>query len=369
MDMANWLVEPESHSNFQKDLSCMLDGELDEKRAARAMLHIEECEGCRGFFGALRSQVDLHRDTVDPNRLFARVALSTGGGPFYNGLVPDSLEAEAEAIDLVHRLATVFYQLGKAYVLAAIDPGFRMRIFEKPVPLMQTKNTGRGFVDGVMLNGKGRAGGVDWQHARHMLNGRLERIESPLEKGRRLLDEAISADPEHEEARLYRAFLQAHEGRTLDAADEYRRIFNSAVNEANRGHAAMQLGRLYVNQKSYRRALVCYRWVTISGLADSDDRFFGARFNLGKTYAMLGQVNRSLDAFETLLERHPKRIAEVAEYFAKAPLLQQAIESVPGFAEQLLERCSTLFTAGSSQGGGDSFGGETFGGDSFGGDA
>lgn len=349
MDLHSWLDEAESHSDFQMDLSCLLDGELDEGRSARAMLHVEECDVCRGFFQDLRQQVKLHRDTIDPDRLLARVAMITGGESLTDGLVSSSLEAEAEAIDLVHRLATVFYQLGKAYVLAAIDPDYRTRVFEKAVPLKVTKDTGRGFVDGVVLKGRGEAGGVDWQRARHMLNGRLERIESPLEKGRRLLDEAISADPDHEEARLYRAFLHAHEGKVLDAADEYREIFNSAVNEANRGHAATQLGRLYVNQRSYRRAIACYRWVTISGLADSDDRFFFARFNLGKCYAMLGMVDRSLDAFETLLKRHPERKAAVAESFAKAPLLQQAIDSTPGFAEQLLERCSELFSAFGSQ--------------------
>ena len=40
---------------------------------------------------------------------------------------------------------------------------------------------GRGFVDGVLMTGKGQTGGLDWQRARAMLNGRLERIESPLE--------------------------------------------------------------------------------------------------------------------------------------------------------------------------------------------
>ena len=344
MDPQHWLGEPESHAGFQLDLSCLIDGELDEARSARAMLHLEECEPCRAFFQDLRQQVKLHRDAREPDRLFARVAMITGGMGQLDGLVSSSLEAEAEAIDLVHRLATVFYQLGKAYVLAAVDPDFRTRVFEAAVPLRETKDTGRGFVDGVVLKGKGDSGGVDWQRARHMLNGRLERIESPLEKGRRLLDEAIAADPEHEEARLYRAYLQAHEGRVLAAAEEYREVFASAVNQANRGHAAMQLGRLYVNQGSYRRALPCYRWVTISGLADSDDRFFGARFNLGKTYAMLGMVERSLEAFEMLLERHPGRIAEVAQCFAKAPLLRAKIESTPGFVEQLLERCSELFT-------------------------
>ena len=343
MDTKNWLNEPESHSHFQLDLSCLLDGELDEGRSARAMLHIEECPVCCEFFKDLRQQVRLHRDIADPDRLFARVAMITGSEPFPEGMIPSQLAADAEAIDLVHRLATVFYQLGKSYVLAAIDPDFRTRVFEASMPVVETKNQGRGFVDGVMINGEGRIGGVDWQQARHMLNGRLERIESPMEKGRRLLDEALAADPDHEEARLYRAFLLAHEGRTLDAAEEYRNIFNTAVNETNRGHAAMQLGKLYISQQSYRKSITCFRWVTISGLADADDRFFGARFNLGKAYTMLGNKDRALDAFETLLARHPSRTEEVSRLFSNAPLMRGAIDSIPGFGGELFERCSALF--------------------------
>lgn len=348
MNVQDWLNESDSHGAFQLDLSCLLDGELDETRSARAMLHLEECATCREFFHDLRQQVRIHRDVADPDRLFARIAMVTGGGSLPTGLIPAELEADAEALDLVHRLATVFYQLGKAYVLNAIDPDFRTRVFETVVPVSETKNQGRGFVDGVMATGRGEAAELDWQRARHMLNGRLERIQDPLEKGRRLLDEALVADPDHEEARLYRAFLLAHQGRRLDAAEEYRDIFNTAMNEANRGHAAMQLGKLYVREKSYRRSIVCFRWVTISGLADADDRFFGARFNLGKSYAMLGDDRRSLAAFETLLERHPERTDEVRKLFLNSPLLREAIDRVPGFPEALVQRCPALFGADSN---------------------
>ncbi len=343
MDVTDWLNDSESHSAFQVDLSCLLDGELDEARSARAMLHIEECDGCRDFFTDLRAQVRAHRDIGDPDRLLSRIAMLHTTSPLESSFISPELQAGAEAADLVHRLATVFYQLGKAYVLAAVDPDFRTRVFEKTVQVASAKNQGRGFVDGVVLNGQGAAGGIDWQMARHMLNGRLERIESPLDKGRRLLDEALNADPDHEEARLYRAFLLSYEGRKLDAAGEYREIFNSAVNQGNRGHAAMQLGKLYASEASYRKSLVCFRWITISGLADSDERFYVARFNIGKAYAMLKDKERALQAFESLLEQSPDQIADIRQAFNRAPLLRGAIDSVPGFAEELFQRCRLLF--------------------------
>ena len=324
-------------TNFQVDLSCLVDDELEEGAAGRAMVHLEACECCRNFFEDTRTQLKLHRDMAEPDRLFARIAMLTGG---------DAARGfrAAEGIDLVHRLATVFYQLGKSYVLAAIDPGYRERVFEAAVPVDPTQARGRGFVDGVLLEGKGKTGGLDWRRARAMLNGRLEKIESPLEKGRRLLEEAIATDPSHEEAQLYLAFLHGHEGRRVTAAEEYRRIFNTAVDEANRGHAAIQLGRLHSAEKNYRKAIACWRWVTISGLADLDDRFFVARFNLGMVYALSRNRARSLSYFRALLDRHPTRVGEVAELFSRSPKLREAIDAEAGFAEALLKTCPELFT-------------------------
>jgi len=320
-------------TDFQVDLSAMVDGEADETAAGRAMVHMEACTCCRGFFDDVRSQVRLHKDVASPDRLFARIAMLTGS----------ELSAKVEGIELVHRLATVFYQLGKAYVLASIDPGYREKVFETAVSVGDTQTRGRGFVDGVLLDGKTRTGGLDWKRARAMLNGKLEKIESPLEKGRRLLEEAISTDPSHEEAHLYLAFLHGHEGRRLTAAEEYRRIFQTAMNPANRGHAAIQLGRLHSSEKNYRKAIACWRWVTISGLADEDDRFFVARFNLGMVYALTRNRTRSLGYFRALLDRHPDRASEVAELFARSPRLREAIDAQPGFAASLVATVPELF--------------------------
>jgi tetratricopeptide (TPR) repeat protein len=352
-ELVNWndggLTEVCEH--FQVDLSCLVDGELDEPAAARAMVHLEECPDCRSFFDDTRQCLRLHLDSSDPDRLFARVATLTGipnGGSALDG---SELFAEAEGIEVVHRLATIFYQLGKAYLLAAVDPDFRTRVFEKAVEVDSTRDAGRGFVDGVVASGRagGAEGGagrrVDWQHARHMLNGRLARIESPLEKARRLLEEAVAADPAHDEARLYLAYLHSKEGKTLRASREYRDVFRTSIDDANRGHAAVQLGALYDAEDDLRRALACFRWVSISGLADRDPRFFFARFNIGLEYARMGRKERALAAFRDLLDRHGDRAADIADLFDRSTNLRAAIEEVDGFAEDLLETCPELFRA------------------------
>jgi hypothetical protein len=83
--------------------------------------------------------------------------------------------------------------------------------------------------------------------------------------------------------------------------------------------------------------------VTITGLADRDDRFWFARFNLGQVYARKKRPERALAYFRELLDKHAGRVAEVAEAFARSPKLRETIDSQEGFAEALLRRCPELF--------------------------
>ena len=327
---------------FQLDISCLVDGELDEPASARAIMHLEGCPQCRQFFDDVRMQVRCHQSLADPETLLERYSHLVGGGQGGGNRAPETPE-------LVRKLATIFYQLGKAYVLSSTDPGFReralthTRVFERAVPLRPTKNRGRGFVDGVLHRGQGDAGGVNWAEARHMFNGRLESIECPLEKGRRLLQEAVAADATYEEPRLYLAFLDAREGKTLRAADQFRQLFRTAVSDSNRAHAAIQLGILYEGEGEFRKAIACCRWVLMSGVEAADERFFVVRFNMGMYYAHLADQNRSLAAFRELLDRYPDRISEVARLFRRSPRLRAAVDLQPGFGEALLAACPELF--------------------------
>lgn len=353
--------------HFQLDLSCLLDGELEESASARALLHLEACTPCRAFFDESRRCLRLHLDVADPARLLAHVT----------GLTGLELAGGATAIELVHKLATIFYQLGKAYVLTGVDPDWlRTRVFEKAVEVEPLQTRGRGFVDGVLLgksddlqadggpqssasdegdfdegdSGASRLGlnRVDWRHARAMLNGRLKEIVSPVEKGRRLLEEALAADPTHEEARLYLAFLHAHEGKRLLAAREYGEIFDSAMSPANRGHAAVQLGKLFEQEGDHRRALTYFRWVSLSGLEREDPRFYFALFNIGLQYALLGDQKRSLQYFRRLIDRHSDQLQDIVRAFSSSPRLQAAVEGKRGFAQSLMSACPELFGGSSA---------------------
>jgi hypothetical protein len=90
--------------------------------------------------------------------------------------------------------------------------------------------------------------------------------------------------------------------------------------------------------------LVCYRWVTISGLADVDSRFYFVRYNAALCYLNLGQVERSLDMLRQLLDHHPSQAGRIAEALASStPKTQQRMANAPGFAEGIIQRCPELF--------------------------
>ncbi|MFT5286533.1 MAG: tetratricopeptide (TPR) repeat protein [Planctomycetota bacterium] len=336
----NWWIADVADvcTHFQVDLSCLVDGELGEAAATRAMAHLETCEPCNEFFGATRLQVQLHRDVSEPHALAERYSVLLGR---------ESEDADSE--ELVHRLATIFYEVGKAYILAEIRPE-RTRVFEEAVKVEETRTRGRGFVDGVVARGQGFAGGVDWTSARGMFNGKLSKIEGALEKGFRLLEEALQIDQTHEEARLYLGFAQLHMGNALRAQKEFQRVFRSALDEANRGHAAVQLALMHAKEKDLRLALIYLRWVRMSRLDEYDERFFVVRFNIAMYYAHLKNKDRALFEFQALLEAYPDSAGEIAGLFAGSPKLRLAIDAMPGFTEELMQACPQLFRTDSAEG-------------------
>lgn len=337
----SWFINttPDVCLEFQADLSALADGELELQESGRelttrAIAHLEVCAGCHDFFDDVRNMARANRSLANPDELIDR--LSQVETADFLGL--------AEANKLTANLASIFYKLGKAYVLLATDDEYRNAIFEPAVQVEVEKTRGRGFVDGVVASGRNGLSDVDWSSARHLLNGRLTRLESHLERGKRLLDEALEVDADCEEARLYRAFVFNHEGHRVRAAEEYREVFNTGIDMCNRGHAAVQLGKLFAAERDHRRALACFRWVTMSSLADVEPRFYFVRYNAAICYLNLGQVERSLAQLRDLLTYHPDQAESIAEAMGNSsPQLQELMATAPGFAEGLLETCPELF--------------------------
>ncbi len=334
---------------FQADLSRLADGELPDEPAARCMAHLETCSGCRDFFDHVRAQVRMHRSVAGaqhvsaeglPEGLVERCDQLTGRAP--------GLGAAFEARQWVHRLANIFYQLGKAYTLSVIDPRWRQRVFEPAVAVECERAAGRGFVDGVVERSGQNAsrsgpGGFDWSQKRHLLNGTLERIVEPQEKARRLLEECLSVEEDHEHALIYLAMLDVHGGKVLSAERRLRTVFETAIDPGSRGHAAMQLGCMLVREEDFRAALPWFRWITVCRMADEDARFAVAYFNVGLCYAHLERPEPALSAFRAYLDRHPGLAGQLAQAFQESPGLRAAIDRQPGFSWRLLETCPELF--------------------------
>ena len=80
LSSSKWWVEDLTDVcvQFQLDLSCLVDGELDEVAAGRAIGHLEGCSVCREFFEDTRNQVRAHRDLGDPEAIAARYSTLLG---------------------------------------------------------------------------------------------------------------------------------------------------------------------------------------------------------------------------------------------------------------------------------------------------
>ena len=334
---------------LQYELSCLADGELDEAAAAKLLVKLEADDESRAFFEDVQRFARLHRDVADPDRISARMAMLAGeltpSGGLESALNAAGLPDPAvQGLD--RKLAKIFYQLGKAYVLSALDPDrFQDLVFAAAVPIRTTKDQGRGFVDQALQAEQLGDQAPRWAEARHLFNGRLERIEDPIQKGIKLLEQALEIENDHEEARIYLAFVHGYQGRTLMAERLYKEVFDSAVAPENRGHAAMQIGQLYTQEGDHKRAAHYYRWITLSGLAEQEPRFWPAYFNLGVASMGMGQRERGLRWFRELLDRHPEKTPKVAALCLESPTFKETVEANPAFASLLQQTCPELFQA------------------------
>ncbi len=325
----------DEHEAFQADLSAMLDEELNEQAAARTMQRLEQDAECRDFFSSIQLSLQAHRHTKDPEFLVDQYRTLVGRG------MPRALEDR----QLVHRLAIIFYQLGKAYVLTGSDPDWRQRVFEQPVEVERMRATSRGWVDGVAVrSGPGSSSsGFDWSQKRHLLNGTLERISAPFEKARRMLDECLAIEDDFEPALLWLAMLDRLEDKRISALRGFTRVFEQGISPTNKAHAAMQLGKMHAAEGDYAEALTYFRWIGLSGELARDRRFFPAGFNAGSCYAHLRRPARAIATFRRLLDEHPERSGDLARFLAGSPATQEVINQQAGFAEALFEQCPELF--------------------------
>jgi len=262
-------------AGFQRDLSALLDGELPEESAKRGLAHLETCEPCSEFFQAIRLQALAHQDLAVPGSLARRMRRLRG---------EDLFEGMTDA-EIIRRLATALYQLGKAYVLLANDGDYLLEVAEEPVEIDAFEQTEAAeAAEAAQSTG---ACSVDPE----ALRGRSE---DHLHQGRRLLDEALRLKPKFAEARLYSGFVHQLMGDTDGAAGEYREVFLRTDRHVNRAHAAIQLGLLYDRLGDHRFALRMYRWVVASGLLHRKREFAFVLYNIAVEHLSLNDLSAAV---------------------------------------------------------------------------
>ena len=295
-------------AGFQRDLSSLLDSELPEESARKSLVHLESCGTCSAFFQAIRLQALAHRDLAVPGSL-ARRMRRLRGHDLFEGMT-DS--------EIVRRLATALYELGKAYALAATDGDYLLEIAQEPVALESFQN--------------GEA--AQAMHAARESGACRTEVGLPeggnndfLAEAGSLLAEALRLKPRFAEARLYRGFVMHASDHPEEAKAEYREVFLRTDRRVNRGHAAVQLGMLYDEAGEHRKALRIYLWVVASGLADRGPEFSFVLHNIAVEHLSLGETEEAAGMFRTIRDQHPELWASSQSWLLESPALLARLQA------------------------------------------
>lgn len=286
-------------AGFQRDLSALLDNELPDRHATRVLAHVETCASCAEFLQAIRLQALAHCDLAVPGSL-ARRLRRIRGQDLFEGLTDE---------EIVRRLASALYQLGKAYVLLATQKEYLLRVAEEPVEIDE-------FERGELAEA---AQAARRSGACRVPREVLEARESHLQTGRRLLAEALRLKPKFAEARLYLGFVCQVQGDREQAAAEYREVFLRTDRLVNRGHAAIQLGMLYDHAGQHRAALRVYRWVAASGLVARKPEFAFVLYNVAVEHLTLGDSAAAAGMLRRLRADFPEAWKSAKTWARKSP--------------------------------------------------
>ncbi len=287
-------------AGFQRDLSALLDQELPEDAARRTLAHMEVCTDCGEFFQAIRLQALAHRDLAVPGSLAKRLRRLRG---------QDLFEGLTDA-EIIRRLASALYQLGKAYVLVATDDSYLLKVAEEPVVI----DSFRQDEAGPVAEAAEQTGA--FKCSQELLESRTE---DSLAHGHKLLDEALRLKPKFAEALLYKGFVCQVEGDYKAASEAYHQVFLRSDRLTNRAHAAIQLGMLYDRAHNYRRALRMYRWVVASGIVHRKPSFAFVLFNIVVEHVSLNDLDAAAAMLQRIRLQHPQVMESAKDWLRDSP--------------------------------------------------
>jgi tetratricopeptide (TPR) repeat protein len=289
-------------AGFQRDLSALLDQELPEDAARRTLAHMEVCTDCGEFFQAIRLQALAHRDLAVPGSLATRLR-RLRGQDLFEGLT-DS--------EIIRRLASALYQLGKAYVLLATDDKYLLSVAEEPVVIDSFRNDEASPV----AEAAKETGACTC--SKELLESRTD---DNLAYGRELLEETLRLKPKFAEALLYKGFVCQVQGEFEAASTAYHQVFLRSERLTNRAHAAIQLGMLYDRAHNYTRALRMYRWVLASGIVHRKPNFAFVLFNIVVEHVSLDDLDAAAEMLQRIRLQHPQVMDSAKQWLRDSPEL------------------------------------------------
>jgi tetratricopeptide (TPR) repeat protein len=335
--------------DYLQDLSDYVDGEFADS-AERLVAHMSSCSGCHEYTVTLREMSTLNRAAAQQGELHDEaLADQVDAGTLFSSITRNLVDEKRAA------LARLFYEVGKAYVLAGNRALQERRqqslaVASQPLPIRGTEARARRVLrDAEQL---GAAGGrpsgstLLLKRSRQLFaHGPDRRSAGALTKGRRFLEEALALDEALDEARLYLGFHHAVVGRPDRARVQLRKVYLQGADPVHKLMALQSLGKLHSEGGDYRRAIDCYEEVVKSEEAGRAPGLFPSFLNLAVNYAKAGDADKSVELFASLAGRFEERRDQIRELLARKIGFQAILERNTAFKRDLLARAPALFAA------------------------
>jgi len=341
--------KPASCVEFEADLSAFVDGELDTLDANKLMHHVDGCSRCQELIEQLGQMGRMHRACYSEEDILGAL----DGAEIFQNIASDLLHEKSG------KIADLFYQIGKAYLLKGFARGREagaspdsirhvLRPRTRPLAIETAKmKTGRIFREIEGLSAQMPVPHKTLKRAGSFFRTTRRRQDGCLELGRRFIEESLAIDPERAEPRLYLgAYFYAGMKKYQEAKEQFRKVLSLPnVSEVNRADALINLGALYTIEYQYAEAKACFQEVERSGVIKQYPRFYRCLIFLAVTCAKLGEFDEAMDVFGRIAASFPKRIDQIRCEIWDMHSFQNVVQMHDGFRESLRNRIPVLFAS------------------------
>lgn len=333
-------------SEFELSIHEYVDDELNSFDARSLLVHLELCDSCRGSVESVRSQIRIHRESLD----FEKMAAEFDRGAFFQHLTGELLTSNVE------RLADLFYELGKAYFVSGNDSKLKLFLHRKAVSVERSRAESRRLLkesdaladsENAMEQRRVRA---SLRRAGQFLKGR--RVgkaargagRTALDNARRFLEECLILTPDNIKARIILIQYFVRVDRPQEALEECRKaLHGSDITNTHRAMILQAMGNTHSYLTEYDRAVACFQQIVDEKIVDDDARFFTVHLSLAMSQAKLDQFERSEEAFGHMLSLYPEKLEEARGVLEGANVFGRLLREQEDFRTGLVSRYPMLF--------------------------